>query len=119
MRRVVLMIAVLAVSAIGLNAAADPLPPGPGRNLVISKCSSCHAIAVIQNERHDEDGWQDVIDKMADRGLMISDPDRAGVVAYLVKAQGPAAAPATVKALPSKLAAKSAPRPVAKPKPKA
>lgn len=92
------------------------LPPGPGRNVVISKCSGCHAMALVQSERHDADGWDETIDKMVDRGLMISDPDRAQVLAYLTKVYGPTAKTATAPI------AKPAPKPVVKaatkPKPK-
>ena len=115
-----LIAATLSASLLSLGgASADPLPPGPGRNVVVSKCSACHATAVIENERHDADGWHETIDKMVDRGLEISDADRTSAVAYLVKVLGPqtkpAVAPAPTKAAP----AKAAPvKTVVKPKPK-
>jgi hypothetical protein len=93
------------------------LPPGPGRNVVISKCSSCHAMALVQAERHDADGWDETVDKMVDRGLMISDPDRAQVVAYLTKVYGPTAKAATA-APAAKPAAKPVVKAATKPKPK-
>ncbi|UAL09504.1 hypothetical protein [Caulobacter segnis] len=109
MRKVLLAAALgaaLGVS-VGATAMADPLPAGPGRNVVIAKCSSCHATALIENERHDADGWQDAIDKMVDRGLVISDAERGQVVAYLARVLGPQAAPAAKPAsAPAKPAAK-------------
>lgn len=121
MRKQVFAMAMSAAVSVGATAAmADPLPAGPGRNVVVSKCSSCHATALIENERHDADGWQDTIDKMVDRGLEISDAERSQVVAYLVRALGPQAAPATaakpVASVPAKPAAKVAAKPVSKPK---
>lgn len=98
------------------QSSAAALPPGPGRNVVISKCSSCHAMALVQAERHDADGWDETVDKMVDRGLMISDPDRAQVVAYLTKIYGPTAKAAT--ALTTKPAAKPVVKAATKPKPK-
>jgi hypothetical protein len=123
MKKRFLVAATLSASLLSLGlASADPLPPGPGRNVVVSKCSACHATAVIENERHDADGWQETIDKMVDRGLEISDADRNSAVAYLVKVLGPQAkpaiAPATAKTSPAKTVAKPAAKPVTKSKPK-
>jgi hypothetical protein len=122
MKKRFLAAATLGASLVSLGAAsADPLPPGPGRNIVVSKCSGCHATALIENERHDADGWHDAIDKMVDRGLEISDADRNSAVAYLVKVLGPQAKPSPTpaktpgaKPTPVKVAAK----PATKPKPK-
>ncbi len=121
MRQVVLSAALGAVLGMGATAAvADPLPAGPGRNVVISKCSSCHATALIENERHDADGWQDTVDKMVDRGLVVSDAERGQIVAYLARVLGPQAAPAPAAkptaAIPAKPAAKVAAKTAAKPK---
>jgi hypothetical protein len=79
---------------------------------------------VIENERHDADGWHETIDKMVDRGLEISDADRNSAVAYLVKVLGPQAKPATssapAKAAPAKASTVKVmvAKPVAKSKPK-
>lgn len=94
MRKVLFAAALSVALCAGATAMADPLPAGPGRNVVISKCSSCHATALIENERHDPDGWQEAIDKMVDRGLVISDAERGQVVAYLTRVLGPQATPA-------------------------
>jgi hypothetical protein len=126
MKKGILAAATLGASLLSLAAAsADPLPPGPGRNVVVSKCSGCHATALIENERHDSDGWHETIDKMVDRGLEISDSDRNQAVAYLVRVLGPQAKPAptpaktpAAKPAPVKVVAKPAAKPVAKPKPK-
>lgn len=121
MKKRFLTAATLGASLLSLGvASADPLPPGPGRNIVVSKCSGCHATALIENERHDADGWHEAIDKMVDRGLEISDADRNTAVAYLVKVLGPQAKPATASAKPApvKVATKPAAKPVAKSKPK-
>jgi hypothetical protein len=78
------------LAAAGAAVAADPLPLGPGRDIVVSKCSACHATTMLANERHDADGWSEVVDKMVDRGLIISDTDHDAVVAYLAKVLAPA-----------------------------
>ena len=116
MRKVLFAAALGAALGVGATAMADPLPAGPGRNVVVSKCSSCHATALIENERHDADGWQEAIDKMVDRGLVISDTERGQIVAYLVRVQGPQATPASAAkpaaaATPPKAAAKVAAKP--------
>jgi mono/diheme cytochrome c family protein len=82
------LIATLAFTTVAV--AADPLPAGPGRDIAVDKCSTCHATAVVANERHDTDGWSEVVDKMVDRGLVISDADHDAVVAYLTKVFPPA-----------------------------
>lgn len=91
----VLLVTALSAAMGATVAMADPLPPGPGRNVVVSKCSSCHATALIENEHHDADGWQDTVDKMVDRGLVVSDAERGQIVAYLARVLGPQTTPAS------------------------
>jgi hypothetical protein len=122
MRKILVAVALSAVVVgPGMALAQSALPPGPGRNVVVSKCSGCHATALIQSERHDADGWDETVDKMVDRGMVISDADRAQVVTYLTKVYGPAAkaaaAPAA-KTTPAKSPIKPVVKAATKPKPK-
>jgi len=82
-------LAAAAIFAAGATAAGDGpagLPDGPGRDLVMSKCSECHSVETVTGERHDRAGWSAEVDSMVDRGLMLSDDDYAKVVQYLTQA---------------------------------
>jgi cytochrome c5 len=53
-------------------------------DLVNSTCSLCHKIDLVKNAKHTADEWPEVIDKMVQFGLEISDEDRKTIEAYLM-----------------------------------
>ena len=86
-------------------AAAATLPAGPGRDLVAAACSSCHAIGLATGKRHTPAEWTQLLNKMVEYGVKLSDPDLATVHTYLaqnfapvVSAVGPIKPPVAPKA---------------------
>ncbi|MEI6419196.1 MAG: cytochrome c [Sphingomonadales bacterium] len=83
------LVAALALALLQAGAAAPdaidltPLPPGPGRELVGAKCSSCHNLAIVAGQRRDRVAWEQTIDQMMGRGAEISDADFAVIANYL------------------------------------
>jgi len=75
---------VVALLACGLPAAAqDPFPDGPGKDVTVRICGTCHAAARSAAVRLTREGWQDVIAKMVSLGAKGSDAELAAVLDYL------------------------------------
>lgn len=61
------------------------LPEGPGRDVTVKVCSSCHEIERATSLRQDRAGWQDTVAKMAGLGMAASESDLKTVVDYLAE----------------------------------
>lgn len=73
----------------------EQLTPGPGRELVMRACSSCHSTATVIQHRDTAAGWANEVDSMMARGAMLSAAEESKVVAYLAQhyPSGTSAAP--------------------------
>lgn len=82
-----------AVFAQGPN---DALPDGPGKDVVVRACTSCHEAFQITEKPRTPDAWEYVIGKMIDGGAELTPEEQDAVYAYLVKnfSAKPATAPA-------------------------
>jgi len=80
-----------AAAQIAPNAAdARLLPDGPGKEVIVKACLSCHSIKpIIAKPGRSADDWADVISKMVGRGAVISDDDADLVIQYLSTHFGP------------------------------
>lgn len=91
---VAILAGVALYSALGSNA----LPEGPGRDLVLQKCQSCHEIGFVTRERQSRERWDAIITEMQGYGMRLSAEERAVILNYLATylapgAQAPAPAP--------------------------
>jgi cytochrome c5 len=83
-------------SAANAGASAAPggsLPPGPGKELVESKCTMCHNLDRIVESRRSPSEWQELVTTMEEFGADVSGNDDKVIVNYLSKsfpASGPA-----------------------------
>lgn len=68
----------------------DDLPKAPNKELVIRKCTQCHATAVFASHRQSENAWDETISKMISKGLVLSDEEYDKVLGYLSKNLAPA-----------------------------
>lgn len=66
-------------------AASSTLPPGPGREVVLRVCSACHSPDIITTERHDAQGWAEVVQLMASRGANASEDEFNTIIDYLAR----------------------------------
>ena len=66
------------------------LPEGPGRDLVTSRCLTCHADTLIREQRLGVPAWGREVDKMIGWGAVLDPAQRGQVVAYLAEHFGPA-----------------------------
>jgi competence protein ComEA len=68
-----------------LLAADKPrLPEGPGRDVTVKLCGTCHAAELVMNRRETVDGWNAVVVDMIMRGAKGTDEEFGEIVDYLV-----------------------------------
>ncbi|TPG21712.1 hypothetical protein EAH87_04500 [Sphingomonas koreensis] len=76
-------------------AQAQPLkngwPVGRGLDALLQDCSGCHSPALVKNESHDAQGWDNLIGMMIGRGAQVSDADQDAIRDYLAHNFGPKA----------------------------
>ncbi len=65
--------------------AQEPLPAGPGKELVEKTCSSCHSLDVVTGAKQNKDGWASTVDDMRTKGAQGTDQDFEVIVNYLAK----------------------------------
>jgi competence protein ComEA len=65
------------------NATYDRLPAGPGRDVLIKACVTCHNPERAASVRLTRDGWDELIGNMMTRGMKATDDERAVIVEYL------------------------------------
>jgi competence protein ComEA len=71
----------------------DLLPEGPGKAMVVKKCTQCHDAERFSLLRHTEDEWDQVITQMQSNGLSMTDEEYGAVLNYLSKNLAPTSAP--------------------------
>ena len=67
----------------GQAGGAAALPDGPGRDVFLANCSSCHVLGVITNAPRSSEEWRDTIVKMQQTGAVISPNDFETIHQYL------------------------------------
>ena len=75
----------LAASLPATVKAADDLPEGPGKEVVLKVCTQCHGVAEFTSKRNTRAEWDEEVDKMAARGAKASDDEFDAIVTYLAK----------------------------------
>lgn len=76
-------LAVLLFSLAPCLLVAQDLPPGPGREVVTTRCSSCHEADLIVQQRLSRAGWVRSVDKMVRWGATVPPADREAMIDYL------------------------------------
>ena len=75
--------AVLLLTCTSLAAGQDPFPDGPGKDVTVRICGTCHPSARGAAVRLTREGWQDVIAKMVALGAKGTDEELTAVLDYL------------------------------------
>jgi hypothetical protein len=84
-----LAICVMAGGAADTQRAPEAIAPGPGVELVRSRCTLCHSASMFTTRHLSARRWSGVVDQMIARGAPVSDKEVAPIVAYLATAYGP------------------------------
>jgi cytochrome c5 len=69
--------------ALGVIAQAQELPAGPGREVVTTRCVTCHQTDLITQQRLSRAGWGRSVDKMARWGAVVEAAERDALLDYL------------------------------------
>ncbi|HEY4089597.1 MAG TPA: M20/M25/M40 family metallo-hydrolase [Bryobacteraceae bacterium] len=75
---------------VAVSLAAQDIPDGPGKDVTLRICTSCHGAEMWASERKGQLDWDRTIASMTEKGLAISDADYATVLDYLSKNLGTA-----------------------------
>jgi mono/diheme cytochrome c family protein len=62
-----------------------PLPDGPGKSIVLEKCTRCHTLNRVRHHFTTPEGWADTLSAMFNEGLSLSDEEFAAVLRYLAR----------------------------------
>ena len=65
---------------------AEMLPPGPGREVTIRACSTCHALDVVANQHLSSQEWTNVVQTMSARGTVATPEELNKIQSYLANA---------------------------------
>ena len=63
----------------------DPLPAGPGKDVVVRVCTACHDATQFAFARYSPEGWDNEIAKMQGAGAEMTAEEQAAISAYLAK----------------------------------
>jgi mono/diheme cytochrome c family protein len=64
-------------------AAAAALPPGPGKELVATRCTLCHDLERVAGVNRAKAQWPDLVANMVGRGAPVSPDEAETIAAYL------------------------------------
>ncbi|HEY3738519.1 MAG TPA: helix-hairpin-helix domain-containing protein [Bryobacteraceae bacterium] len=85
-QRLLYILAALTLAAVGAVADDNPdLPDAPGKATVVKVCGACHGAEIVLGKPHSEDGWNEIVVDMVQRGAEGTDEELDQVVKYLTK----------------------------------
>jgi cytochrome c5 len=87
--------------------AAQPLPAGPGAEVLKARCLSCHESDIITSQKLSLAGWTNSVAKMIRWGAQVPAEERDVLQAYLAAHYGPKPAASHAAATPSAEALKA------------
>src|SRR5262245_37521123 len=64
---------------------AKPLPEGPGKDIVATACTACHAATMITTTGHTPEDWKLLMERMVSAGAEVPPNQIAMVTDYLSK----------------------------------
>src|SRR5205823_2144350 len=62
-----------------------PLPEGPGKAIVLEKCTVCHDLSRVRQHLATPEEWADTLGAMENEGLMLNEEEFATVLRYLAR----------------------------------
>jgi len=65
------------------------LPAGTGKQQTEAACLRCHSADMLAQQRLTEKQWTSAVEKMMRWGAVVTDKDKAAIIAYLSKHYGP------------------------------
>ena len=79
---------VLAATLVSLTlpASGQELPDGPGKELAVANCNSCHTLLSRVGAGYTPEGWNTVLHMMRNQGAPLPEDQVEPLKAYLIKA---------------------------------
>lgn len=74
-----------AVGPVLAQAPDDPLPAGPGKDVVVRVCTACHDATQFAYARLTPDEWDSEVTKMQAAGAEMTAEEEVAITAYLAK----------------------------------
>jgi cytochrome c5 len=65
------------------NRTIDSLPPGPGKDVLLRACTTCHAATLVTQQRKPPAEWAKTVDKMVAWGAPLDSTERQGLIDYV------------------------------------
>ena len=62
-----------------------PLPEGPGKEILLNKCTNCHDLKRVRQHFASPEEWADTLSSMENEGLMLSEEEFVTVLKYLAR----------------------------------
>jgi mono/diheme cytochrome c family protein len=73
----------LAFPALEAAEQSQPLPDGPGKDLLMSRCFQCHSEGMWKDHRQDRRGWEGTLYRMVGRGALWTEDEINAMASYL------------------------------------
>jgi hypothetical protein len=86
--RIATVTAALCLALVGpvlAEAPDDPLPPGPGKDVVVRVCTACHDATEFAFARYTPEEWDNEIAKMEGAGAEMTAEEQVAISAYLAR----------------------------------
>jgi competence protein ComEA len=71
-----------------VRAVQRDLPPGEGRETVITICGDCHGPEMVGSQRRSKIEWETLIEDMASRNAVATDEEKKIILAYALQTFG-------------------------------
>jgi quinoprotein glucose dehydrogenase len=71
--------------AAAVPSAQNGLPPGPGHDLMVRVCSSCHSPEIAANQHLSAQDWNSLVQNMSARGAVATDAEFDQITDYLAR----------------------------------
>lgn len=84
MQKLIISIGLCLTALLYLNTLSSQAQGG-AEDLFKSKCGACHSIDIPLSEKHDEKGWQAIVNLMRSYGAKLTDKEAESIVNYLSK----------------------------------
>lgn len=80
------LLAIFFLPAMGIAQTAESIPEGAGKDVLISKCVTCHGLSTALAKRASRMGWEQTINKMIDSySANISNLEKAELINYMAE----------------------------------
>ncbi len=83
MKKVLFFLCVFLVCSVCQALGEDAFPSGPGKEIVLKKCQSCHDLDLIAVQKGSRDKWAAILEEMVNNGLVIGEREMGVVLEYL------------------------------------